>query len=70
MQAEKSELQKIIQTIWSSELYKIILSNPTGEGTYRKIVLNQGRKRAGRRSSIQRNRYFMKIFRKERYRIT
>ena len=33
MQAEKSELQKIIQTIWSSELYKIILSNPTGEGT-------------------------------------
>ena len=27
MQAEKSELQKIIQTIWSSELYKIILSN-------------------------------------------
>ena len=41
MQAEKSELQKIIQTIWSSELYKIILSNPTGEGTYRKIVLNR-----------------------------
>ena len=69
MQAEKSELQKIIQTIWSSELYKIILSNPTGEGTYRKIVLNR-QKRAGRRSSIQRNRYFMKIFRKERYRIT
>ena len=69
MQAEKSELQKIIQTIWSSELYKIILSNPTGEGNYRKIVLNR-QKRAGRRSSIQRNRYFMKIFRKERYRIT
>ena len=44
MQAEKSELQKIIQTIWSSELYKIILSNPTGEGTYRKIVLNRQKK--------------------------
>lgn len=44
MQAEKSELQKIIQTIWSSELYKIILSNPTGEGNYRKIVLNRQKK--------------------------
>ena len=44
MQAEKSELQKIIQTLWSSELYKIILSNPTGEGTYRKIVLNRQKK--------------------------
>lgn len=44
MQAEKSELQKIIQTIWSSELYKIILSNPTGEGVYRKIVLNRQKK--------------------------
>ena len=44
MQAEKSELQKIIQTIWSSELYKIILSNPTGEGAYRKIVLNRQKK--------------------------
>ena len=44
MQAEKSELQKIIQTIWSSELYKIILSNPTGEGSYRKIVLNRQKK--------------------------
>ena len=44
MQAEKSELQKIIQTLWSSELYKIILSNPTGDGTYRKIVLNRQKK--------------------------
>ena len=44
MQAEKSELQKIIQTLWSSELYKIILSNPTGEGIYRKIVLNRQKK--------------------------
>ena len=44
MQAEKSELQKIIQTLWSSKLYKIILSNPTGEGTYRKIVLNRQKK--------------------------
>ena len=44
MQAEKSELQKIIQTLWSSELYKIILSNPTGEGAYRKIVLNRQKK--------------------------
>ena len=44
MLAEKSELQKIIQTIWNSELYKIILSNPTGEGTYRKIVLNRQKK--------------------------
>ena len=37
MQAEKLELQKIIQTIWSSELYKIILSNPTGEGPIGKL---------------------------------
>ena len=44
MQAEKSELQKIIQTLWSSKLYKIILSNPTGEGAYRKIVLNRQKK--------------------------
>ena len=44
MQAEKSELQKIIQTLWSSKLYKIILSNPTGEGSYRKIVLNRQKK--------------------------
>ena len=54
MQAEKSELQKIIQTIWSSELYKIILSNPTGEGTYRKIVLNRQKKgwQAGQETEI------------------
>ena len=44
MQAEKSELQKIIQTLWSIKLYKIILSNPTGEGAYRKIVLNRQKK--------------------------
>ena len=44
MQAEKAELQKALQTLWSSELYKIILSNPTGEGTYRKIVLNRQKK--------------------------
>lgn len=44
MQAEKSELQKIIQTLWSSKLYKIILSNPTGGGAYRKIVLNRQKK--------------------------
>ena len=44
MQAEKSELQKAIQPFWSNGLYKIILSNPKGEGTYRKIVLNRQKK--------------------------
>lgn len=44
METDRTELCTALDALWSGQLYKIILSNPSGQSPYRKVVLNRQKK--------------------------